>query len=126
MNPRAAVGMIGVLAVLAGAVGADARTTSGSCVVPKGGEHVRLDPATFSSRITNPWWPMRVGSRWVYRETSPGGPILRDVVAVLPKPKAIANGITARVVSDVTTEDGVPVEVTRDYYAQDRCGNLWY
>jgi hypothetical protein len=40
--------------------------------------------------------------------------------------KAIANGFTTRVVSDIATEDGVPVEVTRDYDAQDRCGNVWY
>jgi hypothetical protein len=126
MNPRAALGAIAALAVLAGAVGVDAGTTSGTCVIPKGSEHVRLDPGAFSTRITNPWWPMRVGSRWTYRESAPDGTIQRDVVVVLPKTKALANGITARVVSDVTTEDGVPVEVTRDYYAQDRCGNLWY
>jgi hypothetical protein len=87
---------------------------------------VPLDPADFTTRITNPWWPMRVGSRWVYRETAPDGTKQRDVVVVLPKTKAIANGVTARAVSDVATEDGVPAEVTRDYYAQDRCGNVWY
>ena len=40
--------------------------------------------------------------------------------------KRIANGVTARVVHDVVTEDGEPVEVTDDWYAQDRCGNVWY
>ena len=34
--------------------------------------------------------------------------------------------MTARVVHDVVTEDGKPVEVTDDWYAQDRCGNVWY
>ena len=42
------------------------------------------------------------------------------------KTKKIANGITARVVHDVVTEDGKPVEVTDDWYAQDTCGNIWY
>jgi hypothetical protein len=126
MSPRAALGAIGALVVLAGAVGADARTTSAMCVVPKDGEHIRLDPAAFSTRITNRWWPMRVGSRWVYRETTPDGTVQRDVVTVLPTTKLIANGIRARAVRDVATEDGAPVEVTEDWYAQDRCGNVWY
>ena len=118
--------VVGVAALLAAGVGAGSGAPSTACVVPRGSEHVALDPADFSARITNPWWPMRVGSRWVYRETAPDGTKQRDVVVVLPKTKAIANGITARVVSDVATEDGVPAEVTRDYYAQDRCGNVWY
>jgi hypothetical protein len=125
MSRTTALGAVGVVAFLAVAVGAEART-SGTCIVPKGSEHVRLDPAAFSTRITNPWWPMRVGSRWVYRETAPDGTVQRVVVRVLPKTKLIANGITARVVSDVATEHGVPIEVTRDWYAQDRCGNVWY
>jgi hypothetical protein len=29
-------------------------------------------------------------------------------------------------VRDVVTEDGTPVEVTDDWYAQDRAGNVWY
>ena len=87
---------------------------------------MRLDPGDFTTRITNPWWPLRVGSRWIYRETAPDGTVLRVVVTVLAKTKRIANGVTARVVHDVVTEDGAPVEVTDDWYAQDRCGNVWY
>ena len=69
---------------------------------------------------------MKPGSRWVYRETAPDGTVQRVVVTVLPRTKLIANGVTARVVHDVVTEDGKPVEVTDDWYAQDRCGNIWY
>ena len=121
----AIVSAAGIAGVAAGA-GVGSSVSSTACVVPRGSEHVALDPKDFSTRITNPWWPMRVGSRWIYRETSPDGTKQRDVVVVLPKTKAMANGVAARVVSDVTTEEGVPVEVTRDYYAQDRCGNVWY
>jgi len=116
----------GVLTLLTVGAGASSGASSTACALPRGAEHVALDPADFTTRITNPWWPMAVGSRWVYRETAPDGTRQRDVVVVLPRAKAIANGVEARVVSDVTTEDGVPVEVTRDYYAQDRCGNVWY
>jgi hypothetical protein len=69
---------------------------------------------------------MRPGSRWVYRGTAPDGTRQRVVVTVTRRTKLIANGVTARGVRDVVTEDGEPVEVTDDWYAQDRCGNVWY
>ena len=78
-------------------------------------------PADFSTTITNPYLPMRVGSRWVYREGS-----ARDVVTVTNRTKLTASGVTTRVVHDVTREHGQPVEITDDYYAQDRRGNVWY
>lgn len=106
--------------------GAGARSGDGACALPRGGERVALEPSAFTSRITNPWWPMSPGTRWVYRETNPDGTVQRDVVTVLARTKLIANGIRARAVSDVATESGSPVEVTEDWYAQDRCGNVWY
>ena len=48
------------------------------------------------------------------------------MVTVTKRTKRIANGVEARVVRDVVTEDGEPVEVTDDWYAQDREGNVWY
>ena len=99
---------------------------SGGSSLPKGSEPVRLDPAEFTTEIDNPYWPMAVGSRWVYRETDPEGTRQRVVVTVTEKTKRIANGIEARVVRDVVTEDGAPVEVTDDWYAQDAAGNVWY
>ena len=94
--------------------------------LPQGSEPVRLNPADFTTRITNPYWPMRPGSRWVYRETDSEGTKQRVVVTVTNRTKLIANGVTARVVHDVVTEKGQPVEVTDDWYAQDRAGNIWY
>jgi hypothetical protein len=85
-----------------------------------------VDPADFTTRIDNPYWPMKPGSRWIYRETDPEGTRQKVVVTVTPRTKKIANGVTARVVRDVVTEDGVFVEVTDDWYAQDKCGNVWY
>ena len=40
--------------------------------------------------------------------------------------KKLANGVEARVVHDVVTDHGQPVEDTYDWYAQDSDGNLWY
>jgi hypothetical protein len=109
------------------AVGGAASAQPGAgCPLPQGSDRVRHDPADYTTRITNPWWPMRPGSRWVYRETAPDGTRQKVVVTVLARTKLIANGVRARVVRDVVTEDGEPVEVTDDWYAQDRCGNVWY
>ncbi len=94
--------------------------------LPRGGERVTLDPADFTTRITNPYWPMRPGSRWIYRETDSSGARLRVVVTVTRRTKLLANGVTARVVRDVATDGGKPVEVTEDLYAQDRKGTVWY
>ena len=94
--------------------------------LPKGREAVHLDPADFTTKIDNPYWPMRPGSRWVYRETDPEGAKQRVVITVARQTKRIANGVTARIVHDVVTEHGTPVEVTDDWYAQDRAGNVWY
>jgi len=110
----------------AAALAAAAFPAGAAAGLPRGDDHVVLDPADFSTRITNPWWPMRPGSRWVYRETDSGGARQKVVVTVTHRTKRIANGVTARIVSDVATEDGEPVEVTDDYYAQDREGNVWY
>jgi hypothetical protein len=88
---------------------------------------VQLHPADFSAKVNNPRWPMTAGSRWVYRVTDmETGSVSHDVIQATHSTKRIADGITARVVKDVVTHHGTPVEVTRDWYAQDFCGTLWY
>ncbi len=77
--------------------------------LPQAGERVKLDPAEFTTRIDNPYWPMKPGSRWVYHEVhSEDLAQERVVVTVTNRTKSIANGIEARVVRDVVTEGGVP------------------
>jgi hypothetical protein len=98
----------------------------GSSSLPQGSEPVQLDPADFTTEIDNPYWPMKPGDRWVYRETATDGTRQGVVVTVTNRTKRIANGVEARVVRDVVTEDGEPVEVTDDWYAQDADGNVWY
>jgi hypothetical protein len=99
---------------------------AGAADLPQGAEPVELDPADFTTRIDNRYWPMQPGNQWVYRETEGDGTELRVDVRVTDRIKKIANGVEARVVRDVVTEDGVPVEVTDDWYAQDSAGNIWY
>jgi hypothetical protein len=95
--------------------------------LPQGSETVKIDPRDFTTRIDNPYWPLTPGSRWVYREVNPVElTAAKVVVKATKRTKQIANGVTARVISDVVSENGVPTEVTQDYYAQDRAGNIWY
>ncbi len=95
--------------------------------LPQGSEPVKLDPSEFTTRIDNPYWPMKPGTRWVYQEVHTDDMTVEKVVVkVTNKTKKMANGVTARLVNDVVTQDGVPTEVTQDYYAQDDHGNIWY
>jgi hypothetical protein len=104
-------------------MGAGAASTGG---LPQGSEPVTLNPADFTTTIDNPYWPMRPGDRWVYRETDTRGRSQRVVITVTKKTRLIANGVTARVVRDVASQRGRTVEATDDWYAQDRAGNIWY
>jgi hypothetical protein len=92
---------------------------------PQGRDPVELDPADFTKRIDNPYLPWapdgKPGRKWEYRS-----PDERVVVTVTSKKKTVA-GIDALVVNDtVTDNNGDLVEVTDDWYAQDKEGNVWY
>ena len=115
-------------ALLAGCGGGDTekKVAPAKSPLPQGAEKVKLDPADFTTEIDNAYWPMRRGSRWVYRETNSEGARQKVVVTVTGKTKRIANGVEAVVVRDEVTENGVPVEITDDWYAQDADGNVWY
>ncbi len=109
------------------AANASTTTTPAKSGLPQGSEPVHLNPADFTTRIDNPYWPLKPGSRWVYREVHTEDlTVEKVVVTVTNKTKKIANGVTARVVRDVVSEKGVPTEVTDDWYAQDSAGNIWY
>jgi len=103
-----------------------ARTEAATGDLPRGGESVNLDPAAFTTEIDNPYWPMKPGTRWTFRETDDEGNVQDVVIVVTHQTKKIANGITARVVRDTVTERGELIEDTFDWYAQDRQGNIWY
>jgi hypothetical protein len=122
--------LVAALAGCAVAVGTVAATSAAQPEapgdLPQGSEPVTLDPAGFTTEIDNAYWPMKPGNEWVYRVTDTTGVRQDVVVTVTPETKRIANGITARVVRDAVTEAGETVELTDDWYAQDRDGNVWY
>jgi hypothetical protein len=92
----------------------------------------QFSPPNFpdGATITNPYFPLTPGTtfRASGNVTDPedGGSIREvDEDAVTSRTIKIA-GITARVVHARGFEDGVLVEDTNDYYAQDLGGNVWY
>jgi hypothetical protein len=120
--------LIGTSVAACGANGSSSGSSSSAgatAALPQDGKPFPLDPATLTTEIDNPYWPMKVGSRWVFRETDAEGSVSRVVVTVLDKTKTIM-GAQARVVHDQVTQDGEIAEDTYDWYAQDAAGNLWY
>jgi hypothetical protein len=122
-----AVVCLGALA-LSGCTGGSTRDPDRtSAALPQGSDPVELDAADFSVDITNPYWPMSVGDRWVFEEIDGAGEVQRVEVTVLDETYTVAAGIEGRVVHDlVTGADGGIVEDTLDWYAQDARGNVWY
>jgi hypothetical protein len=103
-----------------------AATPSGTNTFPQSSEPANLNPADFTTRIDNPYWPMPVGARWGVRVTNPQGELLNETITVTDQTKKIADGVTARVVKDIVYDHGKPAEITDDWYAQDKDGNIWY
>ena len=101
-------------------------SASARAELPTGAAPVNLDPANFSADITNPYWPMKPGTRWTYRNVEAGEPPQEIVIVVTTDTKKLANGITARVVRDTARSEGQIIEDTLDWYAQDSDGNVWY
>jgi hypothetical protein len=124
MRPTVALAVALVTVLALGCGGGGEATTGGR--LPQGAAPVDLEASDFSVAIDNPYWPMSPGTRWIFREREGAGNAKRVVVTVSDRTRRIADGIEARVVHDVASQGGEPVEVTEDWYAQDSAGNLWY
>ena len=83
-----------------------------------------FDPGNFvDGNITdpNPFFPLVQGNEWVYEEVE--GLIVTE--RVTGETKTIL-GVNCTVVTVTEREDGKLLERTKDYYAQDVAGNVWY
>jgi hypothetical protein len=83
-----------------------------------------IDPAEFVGVIDNPWRPFLPGTTYVYEKQTDEG-LQRIEVIVTHETEEIL-GVTCAVVHDVETLDGVLIEDTFDWFAQDVAGNVWY
>jgi hypothetical protein len=119
-----AVAALGVVPAPAAAGGDGGR----ACPLPRFGPgrsyHPRIDPADFGPEVTNPWFPLTPGKILVYTGIKDGKKAL-DLFAPSRRTRLI-DGVRTRVVQDRGYLDNLLEERTSDYYAQDRCGNVWY
>ncbi|MGH2708411.1 MAG: hypothetical protein ACRDJK_08975, partial [Actinomycetota bacterium] len=83
-----------------------------------------IDPANFVSRIDNPYAPFRPGAWWEYEKQTEEG-LERIRVEVLNKRREIL-GVGVTTIRDRVWLDGVVIEDTIDWLAQDKAGNVWY
>jgi hypothetical protein len=86
--------------------------------------HPTIRPGNFSPEVTNSWFPLIAGTTFVYTGHKDKQKAL-DVYAISKRTKKI-DGVATRIVNDRLFLGGRLSERTTDYYAQDKCGNVWY
>lgn len=118
----------GLMLVAAPATAASGARSSAGCPLPRFGPgdtyHPSFDPSRLGPQVTNPLFPLIPGTTYVY-----GGSEDRHSMVDVFSPSsetAIVDGVRTRVVHDEVLREGVLLERTTDYYAQDDCGNVWY
>jgi hypothetical protein len=120
---------VAVVALIVAVAPASASTReSAGCPLPTFGPgndyHPPVNPRAFSAQVDNPFFPLVVGRTLVYTGVKDGKKAL-DIVQPTRRTRTI-DGVRTRVVEDRLYLDNVLEERTSDYYAQDRCGNVWY
>jgi hypothetical protein len=92
-----------------------------------GSYEVKIDPTEFTSDIDNEWLPLATGSSWDYELTDAEGELEEIVTVEVLDERRTVMGVETVVVKDVvSTTSGEVLEDTRDWFAQDSEGNVWY
>ncbi len=103
---------------------------TGCCVAEKksievaGAYHPTINPADFTHVVDNPYFPLVPGSTFTLLEKD-GGESRENKITVTDDTKTIM-GVKCVVVRDTVTLNGVVLEDTFDWYAQDKQGTVWY
>ena len=84
----------------------------------------QINPADFSTTITNPLFNLPVGKKLVYEAKTEDGEE-RIVIEITGATKTVM-GVETLVYHDRVFLNGQLIEDTRDYLAQDKEGNVWY
>jgi hypothetical protein len=77
-----------------------------------------------SARVTNPWFPLKPGTTYVYQGVKDGVSAV-DIFRVTHRTRVI-HGVSCVVIDDRSYFNGRLGERTTDWYAQDKAGNVWY
>ncbi len=88
-------------------------------IMPDVNYNPTVNPANFSFIIDNPYFPLTPGKIYTYSGAE-------DIIITVSTETKIVAGVTCIVVRDLVAENGVTVEDTYDWYAQDNEGNVWY
>jgi hypothetical protein len=120
------VSKLAVLAVVLTTVGgSSAVSASAPGASPASVTDATVNAGQFDHPQQNPYFPLRSGAVSRYRGTEDGDRF-RERVVVTGRTKVI-QGVTTTVVSDILRRaDGTLAERTRDWYAPDNHGNVWY
>src|SRR5436190_864277 len=86
--------------------------------------HPGFEPKDLDIHIDQPLNPLPVGAHWTYQKVSADGVEIVDVI-VTPNVTDIL-GARARIIHDTARLDGVLIEDTLDFFAQDDDDNVWY
>jgi hypothetical protein len=77
-----------------------------------------------SAQITNPWFPLKPGTTYVYQGVKDGVSAV-DILQVTHRTRVV-NGVRCVVIEDRSYFNARLGERTTDWYAQDKAGNVWY
>lgn len=80
-------------------------------------------PASFVSGVRLPYFPMPVGTTWIFDGEELGRP-RHEEVRVLEVPRVLA-GIVCTGLEQTVYVDGLASEITTEWFAEDRTGNVW-
>jgi hypothetical protein len=88
------------------------------------GYEVDIAPSDFVEEIDHPYFPLVPGTIFRLRGVTEDG-IENETIKVTHRTKMVM-GVRTTVVKDVMRTNGEISELTYDWYAQDREGNVWY
>jgi hypothetical protein len=83
-----------------------------------------INPRDFVSRVSNRYFRLTPGTIFTFEKRTPAG-IERSEIEVTRERKRVM-GVLTTVVRHTTWVNGQLKEESRDWYAQDRRGNVWY
>ena len=84
----------------------------------------QINPADFSTTITNKYFSLPVGKKMIYEAETKDG--LEKIVIEVTSETKVIEGVTTVVYLDTVYLNGQLHEITRDYLAQHRNGDVWY
>ena len=85
----------------------------------------QINPADFTTEITNKYFALPVGKKLTYETTEQGRVTERIEIEILQETMTI-EGVETVVYLDKEYKNGQLVEETRDYLAQHKNGDVWY